>query len=420
MQLQSGDFPPRRRSLRGRSWRPIAAVKTVRRNWHGADAPKGTKSFALIVHDPDAPIPGGFYHWVVYNLPADDRSVSPASAKLAAAASSARRRADKRDTTDRVRRRARRTTTRSRSTPSTSRTIAGRTPLDGRPARSVRSSGHVLARRPERHCSASLGPHRPNVEADEQWMKSHQGARERPVSRSRESHAHRCGRESLHGRGRERGALPLRRLANEAVLRRVASRQRLLLRPSAQRSSKARARNAVLRARGLRPAQATHSVSPARRRALRRRALLHQRLRERLLAPVSPAARRPRRSTCGRGTRSAVVVHANEPLRNRHLKTQSLAARRHTIRSNRGRRCSATTTSSSRSREARQPMEYFYRNTGGDELLFIHHGAGVLETQFGELAYREHDYLVIPTGTTYRVAAVVADANARLRIRPAR
>ena len=59
-------------------------------------------------------------------------------------------------------------------------------------------------------------------------------------------------------------------------------------------------------------------------------------------------------------------------------------------------------------------MEYFYRNTGGDELLFVHHGAGVIETQFGELAYREHDYLLIPTGTIYRVSPVVADANARL------
>ncbi len=48
-------------------------------------------------------------------------------------------------------------------------------------------------------------------------------------------------------------------------------------------------------------------------------------------------------------------------------------------------------------------MTYFYRNTGGDELLFIHRGSGVLETQLGELAYRDHDYLVVPTGTTYRV-----------------
>jgi homogentisate 1,2-dioxygenase len=48
-------------------------------------------------------------------------------------------------------------------------------------------------------------------------------------------------------------------------------------------------------------------------------------------------------------------------------------------------------------------MPYFYRNAGGDELLFIHRGAGVLETQFGELAYRQHDYIVVPTGTTYRI-----------------
>lgn len=30
--------------------------------------PAGTKSLALIVHDPDAPMKGGFTHWVVWNM----------------------------------------------------------------------------------------------------------------------------------------------------------------------------------------------------------------------------------------------------------------------------------------------------------------------------------------------------------------
>jgi len=38
--------------------------------------PKDTKSFALMVHDPDAPTGGsGFWHWIVYNIPADATSI---------------------------------------------------------------------------------------------------------------------------------------------------------------------------------------------------------------------------------------------------------------------------------------------------------------------------------------------------------
>jgi Raf kinase inhibitor-like YbhB/YbcL family protein len=48
-----------------------------------ANAPNNAKSFALVMHDPDAPIAGGFDHWVVYNLPAATRELA-ANAKLSA------------------------------------------------------------------------------------------------------------------------------------------------------------------------------------------------------------------------------------------------------------------------------------------------------------------------------------------------
>jgi homogentisate 1,2-dioxygenase len=46
--------------------------------------------------------------------------------------------------------------------------------------------------------------------------------------------------------------------------------------------------------------------------------------------------------------------------------------------------------------------EIFYRDGEGDELVFVHEGTGTVETVFGALPYREHDYVAIPRGTTYR------------------
>ncbi|HXW74441.1 MAG TPA: YbhB/YbcL family Raf kinase inhibitor-like protein [Steroidobacteraceae bacterium] len=46
-------------------------------SWSGA--PAGTQSFALLMHDPDAPTGSGWWHWVVYNIPANTTSL-PAGA----------------------------------------------------------------------------------------------------------------------------------------------------------------------------------------------------------------------------------------------------------------------------------------------------------------------------------------------------
>lgn len=38
--------------------------------------PINTKSFAIICHDPDAPKPNGWYHWLVVNIPSSTRNIS--------------------------------------------------------------------------------------------------------------------------------------------------------------------------------------------------------------------------------------------------------------------------------------------------------------------------------------------------------
>ncbi len=41
-----------------------------------SDVPPATKSFAIVLHDPDAPTSGGFYHWVMFNIPGDARELA--------------------------------------------------------------------------------------------------------------------------------------------------------------------------------------------------------------------------------------------------------------------------------------------------------------------------------------------------------
>ncbi len=76
--LSSRDFAsnaeiPRRCTCEGEDASPALA-------W--SDAPAGTRSFALIVDDPDAPDPAApkltWVHWVLYNLPPDAKGLDAA------------------------------------------------------------------------------------------------------------------------------------------------------------------------------------------------------------------------------------------------------------------------------------------------------------------------------------------------------
>jgi Raf kinase inhibitor-like YbhB/YbcL family protein len=63
--FMSGQSIPAKYACTGRNISPALA-------WN--EPPSGTQSFALIVDDPDAPM-GTWVHWVLFNIPADSRSL---------------------------------------------------------------------------------------------------------------------------------------------------------------------------------------------------------------------------------------------------------------------------------------------------------------------------------------------------------
>ena len=58
--LVAGQPIPRQHTADGANTSPAIA-------WSGA--PAGTRSFALVLDDPDVPMPQPFVHWVIYNVP---------------------------------------------------------------------------------------------------------------------------------------------------------------------------------------------------------------------------------------------------------------------------------------------------------------------------------------------------------------
>jgi homogentisate 1,2-dioxygenase len=93
----------------------------------------------------------------------------------------------------------------------------------------------------------------------------------------------------------------------------------------------------------------------------------------------------------------------HEPLHHRHLKTKEVPAKGDPV-SGRTPLLVNDDVAIAFCRPT-EPMEYFYKNADGDDLLYIHQGQGRLKTMFGTLPYREGDYLVIPRGTIYRLVA---------------
>jgi homogentisate 1,2-dioxygenase len=48
-------------------------------------------------------------------------------------------------------------------------------------------------------------------------------------------------------------------------------------------------------------------------------------------------------------------------------------------------------------------MDHLVRNADGDELLFVHQGAGELFCDYGHLGFSEGDYILLPRGTMWRM-----------------
>ncbi len=106
-----------------------------------------------------------------------------------------------------------------------------------------------------------------------------------------------------------------------------------------------------------------------------------------------------------------ITYEETVPLRHRHLKTAQVEKTGDAIAS-RVTLMGSVDLSISIARPT-EPMKYWYRFAHGDEMIFIHDGSGILESQYGILPYQPGDYLVIPTGVMWRL---IPDAQSEQRM----
>jgi homogentisate 1,2-dioxygenase len=92
---------------------------------------------------------------------------------------------------------------------------------------------------------------------------------------------------------------------------------------------------------------------------------------------------------------------AEPTLRHHHLKTKNLKPGGDQVTGRVALMCNDDVTMS-RCRPAQAQTE-LYRNGAADEVIFVHHGKGILHSMFGLLPFKPCDYIVIPHCTTYRL-----------------
>jgi homogentisate 1,2-dioxygenase len=96
----------------------------------------------------------------------------------------------------------------------------------------------------------------------------------------------------------------------------------------------------------------------------------------------------------------ALEAWENHELRNHHLKTRTAPRQGDYLSARTPILFNADVTMSVALPET--DMTYFYRNGASDEVVFVHEGEGILDTEFGKLKYKQGDYVVIPRGITHQ------------------
>jgi len=56
-----------------------------------------------------------------------------------------------------------------------------------------------------------------------------------------------------------------------------------------------------------------------------------------------------------------------------------------------------------------EPMPFYARNADWDELIFVHRGTGLVQTEYGSIPFGTGDYIVLPRATTYRISPDTSD-----------